>query len=198
MLAMAYTFTGREWDKETGLYYYRARYYDPMEGRFISKDPIGFDGGDVNLYGYVGNNPENLTDPSGLAATLPFPAAVDIPGICISAAARATVGISSILSGASAASVPTCDENKQPKGCKDNCDELNQSVKAAKNTVGKLGACKAGMSKYQLGIRYYAWLGLAVARANRDQKCWGGGDDGHQQAQSDAWTNAGNCGRLLQ
>lgn len=61
----AYTFTGREWDKETGLYYYRARYYDPMEGRFISKDPIGFKGG-INLYGYVQNNPINLRDPSGL------------------------------------------------------------------------------------------------------------------------------------
>jgi RHS repeat-associated protein len=57
--------TGREWDKETGLYYYRARYYDPMEGRFISKDPIGFDGNDVNLYGYVSNNAINFTDPKG-------------------------------------------------------------------------------------------------------------------------------------
>jgi RHS repeat-associated protein len=57
--------TGREFDKETGLYYYRARYYDPMEGRFISKDPIGFDGGDVNLYGYVQNNTINNTDPNG-------------------------------------------------------------------------------------------------------------------------------------
>ncbi len=35
-----YTFTGREYDKETGLYYYRARYYDPEIGRFISKDPF--------------------------------------------------------------------------------------------------------------------------------------------------------------
>lgn len=60
-------FTGREWDKETGLYYYNARYYDPMEGRFVSKDPIGFDGGDVNLYAYVRNNPVNLKDPSGLS-----------------------------------------------------------------------------------------------------------------------------------
>ena len=62
----SYLFTGREWDKEIGLYYYRARYYDPMEGRFISKDPIGFAGGDVNLYRYVQNNPVNFTDPSGL------------------------------------------------------------------------------------------------------------------------------------
>jgi RHS repeat-associated protein len=60
-----YTYTGREWDKETGLYYYRARYYDPMEGRFIQKDPSGFDGG-INLYVYVGNSPLNRTDPTGL------------------------------------------------------------------------------------------------------------------------------------
>lgn len=63
-----YGYTGREWDKETGLYYYRARYYDPVAGRFISKDPIGFAGGDVNLYRYVQNNPVNWVDPSGLAA----------------------------------------------------------------------------------------------------------------------------------
>ena len=60
-----FTFTGREWDEETGLYYYRARYYDPMEGRFISKDPIGFKGG-INLYNYVDSNPLNFTDPFGL------------------------------------------------------------------------------------------------------------------------------------
>jgi RHS repeat-associated protein len=62
--------TGREWDKETGLYYYRARYYDPMEGRFVSKDPISFAGGDVNLYGYVLNNPINYVDPKGLEVFL--------------------------------------------------------------------------------------------------------------------------------
>ncbi len=64
-----FTYTGREWDKESGLYYYRARYYDPMEGRFVSKDPIGFNGGDVNLYGYVQNNPINFVDPTGLLCT---------------------------------------------------------------------------------------------------------------------------------
>ena len=47
---------------------YRARYYDPKAGRFITKDPLGFDGGDVNLYAYVGNNPVNYTDPLGLSA----------------------------------------------------------------------------------------------------------------------------------
>jgi RHS repeat-associated protein len=62
-----YAFTGREWDPEVGLYYYRARYYDSTIGRFISEDPIGFDGG-LNPYSYVGNTPALATDPNGLKA----------------------------------------------------------------------------------------------------------------------------------
>ncbi len=58
-------FTWREYDRETGLYYYRARYYDANLWRFISRDPIG-QVDDVNLYGYVGENPINFTDSLGL------------------------------------------------------------------------------------------------------------------------------------
>ncbi|MBK8810234.1 MAG: RHS repeat-associated core domain-containing protein [Acidobacteria bacterium] len=65
-LATRYKFTGREHDDFTGFHYYRARWYDGNLGRFISEDPIGFAGGDVNLYGYVGNGPLSATDPSGL------------------------------------------------------------------------------------------------------------------------------------
>jgi RHS repeat-associated protein len=61
-----YGFTGREFDKFTGLQYSRARFYDPNLGRFISEDPIGFEGGDVNLYGYVWNDPLQFRDPYGL------------------------------------------------------------------------------------------------------------------------------------
>jgi RHS repeat-associated protein len=64
-IATRYTYAGREWDPDTQLYYYRARWYDPQARRFISEDPIGLAGG-INLYAYVGNNPINLTDPSGL------------------------------------------------------------------------------------------------------------------------------------
>ncbi|PKN35756.1 MAG: hypothetical protein CVU61_02735 [Deltaproteobacteria bacterium HGW-Deltaproteobacteria-19] len=49
-----------------GFYYMRARYYDPQAGRFVSEDPSGFEGGDINLYAYVANNPMNGVDPDGL------------------------------------------------------------------------------------------------------------------------------------
>nr|WP_320194132.1 RHS repeat-associated core domain-containing protein [uncultured Desulfobacter sp.] len=52
--------------EDNGWYYMRARYYDPAMGRFISEDPLGFDGGDVNLYAYVQNNPVMSVDPLGL------------------------------------------------------------------------------------------------------------------------------------
>ena len=65
-ISQPYTYTAREYDGETGMYFYRARFYDPKAGRFKTKDPIGFAGGDVNLYAYVANNPINWTDPLGL------------------------------------------------------------------------------------------------------------------------------------
>jgi RHS repeat-associated protein len=60
-----YGFTGRERDPLTGLLHYRARSYDPQLGRFISEDPIGLAGG-INQFAYVGNNPANSVDPTGL------------------------------------------------------------------------------------------------------------------------------------
>ena len=58
------TFTGREYEAETGLYYYRARFYDPSTGRFLQRDPIS--SGATNLYSYASNNPIIFGDPTGL------------------------------------------------------------------------------------------------------------------------------------
>jgi len=60
-----YMFAGRRFDIEIGLYYNRARYYNPYTGRFLQTDLIGYNGG-MNLYAYCGNNSLNYTDPSGL------------------------------------------------------------------------------------------------------------------------------------
>jgi RHS repeat-associated protein len=60
-----YAFVSRESQLSGSLYYMRARYYDPTTGRFLSADPAGLSGA-YNLYAYVGNNPVNFGDPSGL------------------------------------------------------------------------------------------------------------------------------------
>jgi len=64
-IANPYMFTGRRFDIETGLYYYRARYYNPHIGRFMQTDPVGYGAG-INWYLYCRNNPLNFMDPSGL------------------------------------------------------------------------------------------------------------------------------------
>ena len=66
-----FKYAGMEFDAAIGLYYDRARDYDPAAGRFIGQDPMGFNAGDANLYSYTGNNASNLIDPSGLQEAPP-------------------------------------------------------------------------------------------------------------------------------
>ena len=67
-----FRYTGREFDPETGLYFYRARYFDSAAGRFLSEDPIGpLD--TSNLYAYVSNRPTVAVDPSGRVTVIPLP-----------------------------------------------------------------------------------------------------------------------------
>jgi RHS repeat-associated protein len=60
-----FAYTGRDWDPDVGLYYNRARWYDPKTGRFLSEDPSRFKAKDTNLNRYVWNRPTSVTDPTG-------------------------------------------------------------------------------------------------------------------------------------
>jgi RHS repeat-associated protein len=66
-LSSGFGYAGYRYDAETGLYYVRARYYDPRLGRFLEPDPLGQAPG-LNIYAYTGGDPLNLTDPLGLCA----------------------------------------------------------------------------------------------------------------------------------
>jgi RHS repeat-associated protein len=69
---MSFAFAGGIYDRDTGLVRFGFRDYDPDTGRWTEKDPIGFAGGDTDLYGYSANNPINFIDPSGLSALKKF------------------------------------------------------------------------------------------------------------------------------
>jgi len=64
-LGNPFRYTGREFDPETGIYFYRSRYYDAVVGRFTREDPLRFGSGDPNFYEYVGNDPADYSDPTG-------------------------------------------------------------------------------------------------------------------------------------
>src|SRR4051794_735537 len=94
-------YAGGLYDRDTGLVHFGARDYDPEVGRFTAKDPIGFDGGDPNVYVYGANDPVSFVDPSGEFLPLAIAAAV-IGGGLVNGAIE---GVKSALSGCSMGSV---------------------------------------------------------------------------------------------
>ena len=136
-----FRYTARELDTETSLYYYRARYYDPDAGHFLSEDPIGF-AGSTNFYEYASQSPTNYADPSGrqegvVIGTTAGCALAGPPGCAVGAGVGETVDI---LQGI-AASVFLLNELRDllkdlKKPCpRDNCDQLLREIYRAMNEI---------------------------------------------------------------
>ena len=72
-----YAYTGREWDATLGLYHFRARWMSPVAGRFLSRDPIGYEGSEWSLCEFIDGRAFAATDPAG---TLSIPVIVNVVG----------------------------------------------------------------------------------------------------------------------
>ena len=136
--------TTYESDTEVGLYYYRARYYDPSTGRFLNEDPTGFKGG-INLYGCVGNDPINKTDPDGTGFVDCLKALADL--------ARATANLEKDLR-----NIPkgACPDPGHQKELRQRYEDLNEALKLVVKHCGK-----------------YAGAATAIAAAKSDRSGYG-------------------------
>lgn len=149
-----FQYTGRENDG-TGLYYYRARYYDPDKGRFTAEDPIGFGGG-INVYAYVGGDPLGLVDPLGLDGLDPLWGAIDYATggwspsqTTVDSAAGFGDGVSGALT-LGLYSTADAREDMGINGGVDPCSDAYKYSKAAGQVQGSLagtGAAAKGLAK---------------------------------------------------
>ena len=192
---------GQQYDREPGLYYNRHRYYNPRLGRYIIQDPIGL-AGELNPYTYP-LNPVTEVDPLGLWA---FAITAILEGINWLVVGSAAAG------GAVLATTGDSDQSKAKDESLTNCSttppnpcgpngELIRKVRAAKDNLGKYAkgtaSCKPGMSIYQLNQRKNDWLAFAQARSQRDNVCYGGGDEGHMAPHATAWEKVSICANLM-
>jgi RHS repeat-associated protein len=188
-------FPGQYWDSESNLHFNYLRSYQPLTDRYTQPDPTGLDGG-LNRSIYAEGNALSLIDPTGQNARQMMMFCAKDPKACANAATAAVgVGIAAATGAVSSAADAIKEFCKTDND--DPCKQLNDDVQKAKDKVGQLGKCVAGMAKHDLLQRHAAWLNLAISRAKRDEKCWAGGDAGHQNAQADAWANVGRCTALL-
>ncbi|MBI1742220.1 RHS repeat-associated core domain-containing protein [Candidatus Acetothermia bacterium] len=141
-----YLFTGRRFDTETGLYYFRTRYQNPATGRFLQRDPLGIYGDEANLgnsYAFVANNPANLVDPSGMQEEAPYGPMPLPEGDCRGCKSPTSRGTSVERP----VPIPPPSPPPPPPGApsESNREKLAEKVKPAK----KAGSCKPIWEKRQ-------------------------------------------------
>ncbi|MBE1161502.1 RHS repeat-associated core domain-containing protein [Dyella acidiphila] len=190
-----YQYTGREADT-AGLYYYRARYYSPTMGGFISEDPLGFDGGQESFYAYADGDPLDYNDPLGLfpfgspapvtgpmspaaPGVLPGgPSAIPGPGQVAKAVATACIENPALCTAAAivggclypTATADSCaDEPHPPAECHSNEDRCEQNLKRDMETCEQLG--KRSKNAFKI-CEQQAMLRYGNCLSDRD------GDDG--------------------
>jgi RHS repeat-associated protein len=161
-----FNYTGREFDGESGLYYYRSRYYDCVAGRFISEDAIGFGGEDVNLYRYVGNSPTNFVDPLGQQPfqplLTPLPTQVKLDNECVKKCIEDNLGLA--LTGATSVGLgqPFIPTRVKPSGMTPNTSPASAGLSKLFPQRAEPG--KGYWAPTNQGLRRTPVLGRALGR----------------------------------
>ncbi|HAO7513473.1 TPA: RHS element protein, partial [Escherichia coli] len=190
---------GQQYDEESGLYYNRHRYYDPLKGRYITQDPIGLKGG-WNFYQYP-LNPISEIDPQGLNPLI------------LSVVALMSCGLFSsggvIQSGqqrrdqygrkVNPEADKLTDEHKSGVNPGGNCSPQNLSdLQNEKNRLcNQSRACAPQMLRKEILRRYEINLACASVRKQINNQCVGGGDKAHMEEENKAYKTAADCSGLI-
>ncbi|HCX4968048.1 TPA: RHS domain-containing protein, partial [Escherichia coli] len=190
---------GQQYDEESGLYYNRHRYYDPLKGRYITQDPIGLKGG-WNFYQYP-LNPISEIDPQGLNPLI------------LSVVALMSCGLFSsggvIQSGqqrrdqygrkVNPEADKLTDEHKSGVNPGGNCSPQNLSdLQNEKNRLcNQSRACAPQMLRKEILRRYEINLACASVRKQINNQCFGGGDKAHMEEENKAYKTAADCSGLI-
>ncbi|WP_343020265.1 RHS repeat-associated core domain-containing protein [Akkermansia muciniphila] len=208
-----FRFSSEYADDELGLVYYNYRYYNPQNGRWISRDPM-MESPQENLYGYVGNFPSAFVDVQGKFG-FALPALLNPVGLIVAAVAVTTVAITEVIApGTTEKIIKKISENVIPKvepiavpypdipkpgDCSESEQKyLQDKVNRAKKEVGKSGKCTDDDCCYILKMKKKAWLMLASARSHINNKCFRGGNKTHQEQAKDAWNNLSKCEKFIE
>ncbi|HBE7820221.1 TPA: RHS domain-containing protein, partial [Escherichia coli] len=190
---------GQQYDEESGLYYNRHRYYDPLKGRYITQDPIRLKGG-WNFYQYP-LNPISEIDPQGLNPLI------------LSVVALMSCGLFSsggvIQSGqqrrdqygrkVNPEADKLTDEHKSGVNPGGNCSPQNLSdLQNEKNRLcNQSRACAPQMLRKEILRRYEINLACASVRKQINNQCFGGGDKAHMEEENKAYKTAADCSGLI-
>lgn len=220
-----YGWKGREWVPGPDIYYNRARFYDPVLGRFLAQDPLGYGGGDINLYSFAWNNPKNWSDPNGWS---PVAAYAVLTGVALPAApAMALLGckLSQVFAslaldvagytnvhgvagcwanGTPPQSLPATSagvgagaaSGSDPGGCSP--EQHRDLQDRVENACGAAKQCNGAVDKRKEDINAKLADHYACIRARQriNNICYGGGNKGHNDSIDERYRAIGNCLRI--